>query len=167
MDNAQRQGLIERYEQGFERLRSALAAVPPAALRWRPAQGSWSVQEVVVHCADSETNAAARLRYLLCENEPVIIGYDQDEWARTLDYGAQDLDDALATISVVRRTTAAILRRMRESDWKKKGTHTEHGEYSVEDWMRIYAEHLESHARQIERNVAAWRAKAEHARAMR
>ena len=27
-----------------------------------------------------------------------------------------------------------------------------------EDWLKIYADHLEGHARQIEANVAAWRA---------
>jgi hypothetical protein len=28
----------------------------------------------------------------------------------------------------------------------------------VEDWLRIYADHMEKHSGQIERNVAAWRA---------
>src|SRR5215468_9835812 len=37
------------------------------------------------------------------------------------------------------------------------GTHTESGPYSAEEWLRIYAEHLEIHARQIDANVAAWR----------
>jgi hypothetical protein len=32
------------------------------------------------------------------------------------------------------------------------------GPYADADWFRIYAEHLEVHARQIERNLAAWQA---------
>jgi hypothetical protein len=167
MDTSERQRLIEQYEAGSARLQSALARTPPEARAWRPKQGAWSVHEIVVHCADSEANAAARLRYLLCEREPVIIGYDQDEWARTLEYAAQDLDDALATVRLVRKTTAAILRRVHDDGWRKKGTHTEHGEYSVLDWLRIYAAHLESHAQQIERNVEAWKTQARHAGAAR
>ena len=38
------------------------------------------------------------------------------------------------------------------------GRHSASGRYTAEDWLRIYAEHLENHARQIEANVAAWRA---------
>jgi hypothetical protein len=38
------------------------------------------------------------------------------------------------------------------------GRHSESGRYSAEDWLTIYAEHLEGHALQIESNVAAWRA---------
>lgn len=32
------------------------------------------------------------------------------------------------------------------------------GRYPAEDWLRICAEHLEGHARQIEGNVEQWRA---------
>ena len=38
----------------------------------------------------------------------------------------------------------------------QKGRHTDKGEYTVEDWLKIYADHLEGHARQIDRNVDAW-----------
>jgi hypothetical protein len=159
MDGMQRRKLIEQFEAGPEALQGALSAVPKEALQWRPGPQLWSAHEVVCHCADSEMNAAARLRYLVAEAEPVIIGYDQDEWARALDYHAQDLRDALATVFAVRRSTAGILRRMPESAWKCHGTHTEHGPYSVLDWMRIYAGHLDAHARQIARNVERWNAR--------
>src|SRR5436309_1672508 len=61
---AEREALIARYESGPGRLKAALAMVPPEALQWRPAPGEWSAHEIVVHCADSEANAALRIRYL-------------------------------------------------------------------------------------------------------
>ena len=42
--------------------------------------------------------------------------------------------------------------RYGEPEWKKQGRHTESGPYTPEDWLRIYAAHLEGHARQIERS---------------
>ena len=54
---AERAALIERYARGPALLKAALKKVPTAAMQWRPAPGKWSVHEVVVHCADSETNA--------------------------------------------------------------------------------------------------------------
>ena len=37
-----------------------------------------------------------RIRYLLAEPEPLIVGYDQDAWARLFDYHAQPLEASLA-----------------------------------------------------------------------
>ena len=45
-----------------------------------------------------------------------------------------------------------------EDAWSRAGRHSESGPYSMEAWLRIYSDHLEGHARQIERNLDAWRA---------
>jgi hypothetical protein len=159
MSREERGSLIEQYARGPARLREALAKVPKGALQWRPEPGRWSAHEVGVHCADAEANAALRIRYLLAEKEPLIVGYDQDAWARLFDYHAQPLEEALAAAASARSRTVPLLRRMTDADWAKAGRHTESGPYSAEDWLRIYAVHLEGHARQIERNVEAWAAR--------
>jgi DinB superfamily len=152
----ERAALIERYARGPALLKAALAKVPRDALQWRPAPTQWSVHEIVVHCADSETNAYARLRYLLAEPDPVIQGYDQDRWVQALDYHTLPLEPALATVEAVRANTVPILRRMSDADWRRIGRHSESGPYAAEDWLAIYAEHLEKHSRQIERNLTRW-----------
>jgi len=158
MSRGEREALVEQYARGPGRIREALARVPLEALQWRPAPGKWSVHEVVVHCADSETNAALRIRYLLAEAEPLIVGYDQDAWARLFDYHAQPLEESLAVAAAARDRTVPLLRAMTDADWSKQGRHTESGPYTAQDWLRIYAGHLEGHAAQIERNVEAWKA---------
>jgi hypothetical protein len=156
---AERRDRIERYAAGPARLTAALERVAPAARQWRPGAGQWSVHEVVCHCADAETNGAARIRYLLAEKEPVLEGYDQDVWATTLDYHAQPLEPALAVVAAVRAHTAALLRRLPDEAWRREGRHTELGRYTAEDWLRIYADHLDVHARQIETAAEAWAAR--------
>lgn len=153
----ERDELIGRYAAGPERLRAALAKVPEGARQWRPAPGRWTVHEVVCHCADSETNGALRIRTLVMEKDPLIVGYDQDAWAIGLDYHAHPLLAALATVDAVRANTVPLLRRLPEAAWARVGRHTESGSYGAEDWLRDYAEHLEKHSRQIERNLEAWR----------
>ena len=159
LDPVERENLIRQYSEGPARFRAALAKVPGQARKWRPAPQEWSVHEVVCHCADSETNAAARIRYLVSENDAVILGYDENAWAVTLDYHSHPLEPALAVIEAVRANTVALLRRLPENAWSREGRHTESGRYSAEDWLRTYAEHLEEHARQIENNLDAWNAK--------
>jgi len=159
MSREERRALVEQYAKGPKRVRQALAKVPKQALKWSPAEGKWSVHEVIVHCADSETNAALRVRYLLAEKEPLIVGYDQETWARLFDYHGQPLEESLTAAAAARSRTVPLLRRMTEADWAKEGRHTESGRYTAEDWLRIYAAHLEGHARQIERNLEAWKAR--------
>jgi hypothetical protein len=154
----EREKLIQRYEAGPAKLRDAFASVPREAWKWRPAEGKWSVHEILCHCADSEMNAAARIRYLVAEEKPVILGYDQDRWARVLDYHSLRIELALAAVDVMRAHTVNLLRGLPEEAWAKEATHTESGRYTAEDWLKTYAEHLEIHARQIGRNLAAWRA---------
>ena len=108
---------------------------------------------------DSETNSVARLRYLLAEKEPLIVGYDQDEWARVLDYHSHPVDTALTAVDAVRANALPLLGRLPAAAWTKPGRHTESGAYSAEKWMGYYAEHLAVHARQIDRNVAAFAAR--------
>jgi hypothetical protein len=155
----ERTALIERYARGPGLIRAALATVPADARQWRPGPGRWTVHEIVVHCADSEAHGALRIRILLAEAEPVIQAYDQDRWAAGLDYHQHPLDVALATVDAVRAHTLPLLRRMDDAAWARSGRHPETGPYRAEQWLRIYAEHLEKHAGQMERNLAAWRAR--------
>jgi hypothetical protein len=162
MDAGERKLWIERYAAGPARLRDALARVPPDALQWRPAPEKWSAHEVVGHCADSETISSTRIRFLVGEDRPTIAGYDQDRWAKRFDYHVMPLDLALRQIDQVRAWTTAWIRGLPDAAWSREGTHTESGRYSAEIWLKIYAEHLEIHARQIDRIVEAWVARPAH-----
>jgi DinB superfamily len=154
---SERESLIRRYEEGPAKLRAAFEGVPPEARQWRPGEGKWSAHEIVCHAADSETNAAMRIRYLAAEPKPTIIGYDQDAWAKVFDYHAAPLETALRTVEAVRANTAALLRRLPEKTWSSEGTHSESGRYTADDWLEVYAAHLEKHSTQIERNLDAWK----------
>ena len=156
MSRAERDAMIRRYEEGPAKLRAAFERVPPEARKWRPAEGKWSAHEVVCHAADSETNAAVRVRYLVAEKSPTIVGYDQATWAKTFDYHGLPVEPAMAAVDAVRANTAALLRSLPEAAWAAVGTHTESGRYSMENWLTVYAEHLEKHSRQIDRNLEAW-----------
>lgn len=159
LTTTERATLIEQYAAGGARLRAALALIPDEACQWRPAPEEWSAHEVIIHCADSETNSAARIRYLLTEDNALILGYDEAQWAITLNYHASPLEPALATIAAVRANTVPLLQRLPDTAWARSGRHSGSGRYSAEDWLRIYAEHLELHVEQLQKNLAAWQAR--------
>lgn len=75
---------------------AALAGATEAELDARPADGGWNAREVAHHIADSEITSAIRLRRLIAEEEPAILGYDGDEFARRLSYGSRPVAGAVA-----------------------------------------------------------------------
>jgi hypothetical protein len=155
-DAVTRESFLRRYRQGAALLRQAWDEVPAGARTWRPGEGQWSAHEVVVHCADSETYAAIRIRLLLAEAEPLVVGYDENNWAKRFDYHASDPELALCLVETARAHTAAMLDPLPEEAWGRMGRHTQSGPYGTDDWLRSYGEHLEIHAAQIRRNLAAW-----------
>ena len=154
MDQAERDQLIAQYEAGYDAVTAALAGITGAEWDAREAPGEWSPRQIVHHLADSEMTSAIRLRRLIVEDNPVIVGYDQEEFARRLYYD-RPVESSLAAFKAARDTTAQILHWLSRADWSRAGTHSESGRYSVEDWLSIYGVHAHDHADQIRRARAA------------
>ena len=151
MTPEERNNLIAQYAAGYEEVTQALNGFPEESLTARPIPGKWSAREIVHHLGDSESFSAARLRKLLIEDNAVIQGYDQDEYATKLRYNERDMAPALDAFRSARESTVQLLHLMTEADWQRVGTHTESGRYSTEDWLQIYAAHAHNHASQIRR----------------
>ncbi len=154
MTNEERRRLIERYREGYAEVNRAIAGIGPAELDARPAAGAWSAREIVHHLADSEMTSAIRLRRLVAEDAPLIVGYDQEEFARRLFYD-RPIDASLEAFKAARSSTVEILERLTPEQWARAGTHSETGAYSVERWLQIYADHAHGHADQIRRARAS------------
>jgi len=151
MTPEERNELIARYEDGYQEVVNALEGFPAESLGAHPIPGKWSAKEIVHHLADSEGTSANRLRRLLVEDNPVIAGYDEAEYARKLKYNERDMSPALDAFRAARATTAQLLSMMSDADWNREGTHSESGRYTAEQWLAIYAAHAHNHAAQIKR----------------
>jgi hypothetical protein len=150
MTNAERTRLVERYRDGYAEVMRALEGIGPAELDARPGPGTWSPREIVHHLADSEMTSAIRLRRLIAEDTPLIVGYDQEEYARRLYYD-RPIDASLEAFKAARASTVEVLERLTPEEWLRAGTHSESGTYAVERWLEIYAQHAHGHADQIRR----------------
>jgi len=149
LSSEDRQQLIAKYIDGFKEVEESLEGFSESELRARPIEGKWTACEIVQHLADSESVSAQRFRRLLVEENPLIVGYDQDEYASALKYNEREINPALEAFRSARATTAQLFKFMTEDDWQRQGQHSESGPYGVEDWLRIYAAHAHNHAAQI------------------
>ena len=89
-----------------------------------------------------------RAQQRCAEDEPQIIGYDEPEYARRLHYD-RPIGASLAVVRAVRAASLELLESLTPAEWERRGTHSEVGAYSVDDWLRTYASHPHDHAGQI------------------
>src|SRR5438477_13031349 len=154
MDTTKRTQLVQQYKHGVAKVREALAGATDAEMDARPAPGKWTAREIVHHLADSEMTSAIRFRNLVATDNVSIVGYDQEVFAKRLHYD-RPIANSLAAFKAARETTAELLDRLSESDWRREGTHTEHGRYGMDTWLGIYSIHARDHAAQIRRARAS------------
>ena len=150
MDRAERERAIAEYEDGYRVVTEALAGATEEELDGQEAPGEWSPRQVVHHLADSEMTSAIRLRRLIAEDDPLLVGYDQEEFARRLYYD-RPIEASMAAFKAARETTAQILRLLTDAEWERAGTHSEYGRQDVSVWLDYYRRHAHDHADQIRR----------------
>lgn len=144
----QRTDLLAHYRIGYGAVVSALDGLTDTELDRRPPDGGWTARQIAHHLADSETNSYVRLRRLIAEDGPYIISYDQDQWAERLHYD-RPIAESLAVLKAVREASLQLLASLSDADWAREGTHSDDGRYSVDQWLRNYAQHPHDHAAQI------------------
>lgn len=148
VETTNRDEQLARFRAGYSAVEAAVAGVADADLDRRPADGGWTAREVVHHLADMEAHAYVRLRRLLAEAEPRLQAHDEDEYARRLHYD-RPIASSLAVVRAVREASVDLLLNLTPEEWTRSGVHPERGSYSVERWLRIYAEHPHRHADQV------------------
>jgi hypothetical protein len=142
--------LIDEYVAGVTLLRNSVNGLNSEQLDAHPIAGKWSVKEVVCHIADFETIGSDRIKLAIALDEPLLPGYDENRLAAALQYGARDVEEELALIEVVRRSTARILLSLPASAFERRGTHSEAGPMTVEALLRRITNHVPHHVKFIE-----------------
>jgi hypothetical protein len=151
LNETERAALIDRYRTGTADVEDALAGITDEELDRPPANpDDWTARQVAHHLADSEAMAYIRLRRLLAEDEPLIAGYDEPEWARRLHYD-RPIAASIAVLGAVRTASLQLLETLTEDEWARTGSHSDSGSYGVSRWLEIYAGHSHDHADQIRR----------------
>ena len=113
------------------------------------APGKWSIRQIVAHLADSEMVGAHRMRQVIAEDNPTLIAFDQDAWTRNLDYARRKPKQSLETFRRVRAENHELLKGLPESAFERAGNHSENGPMTLRRLLEGYAQHAESHARQM------------------
>jgi hypothetical protein len=129
-------------------------------LRTRPAPGEWSVLELAGHMLDAEIISSARYRWVIAEQRPPLVPYDQDLWVDALGYNDAEPDALLATFDALRAANIALWRHSSAEQRARDGLHGERGLESFDLMFRLLAGHSRFHLDQMRTTLEAVRAAA-------
>jgi hypothetical protein len=137
--------LIEKYVAGPEILRQAVAGMSREQILARPVPGKWSTLEVVCHLADFDPIIADRVKRVIAEENPQLLGADENRFAAALAYHQRDLQEELTIIERTRSQLARILRTLPDSALARTGVHNERGPLTLERLLNLAIAHIPHH----------------------
>lgn len=113
------------------------------------APGKWPVRYILLHLADSETVLFDRIRRILSEPRQVLWVYDQEAWAKGLDYSRVPLDMSRRIYESVRNAIIYYAGEYYESKGQLEFVHSVTGVRTLKDEFDKVARHNEHHLAQI------------------
>jgi len=141
--------MIDQYEAGGAKLLRSIAQLSAEDLRWVPpadAQiGKWSIQQIVLHLMDSDLIWASRMKAIIAEDNPTLLGFDENRFAAWLFYDDQIAESAIGLLDLNRRQFSRVLRKLADSAFSRTGRHSERGNISLGECVKLMVEHIDHH----------------------
>jgi uncharacterized damage-inducible protein DinB len=141
---------IDAYLAGPKQLRQAVAGMTREQLQARPVPGKWSTLEVICHLADFDPILCDRMKRVIAEDKPSLIGADEKHFAARLAYHERDADEELSIIENGRKQMARILRSLKAADFERIGIHNERGPLTLDRLLDTATKHISHHVQFIQ-----------------
>lgn len=119
-------------------------------LQSHPFSGKWSPLEIIGHLVDVEWNFGIRIRFAFCEDNPPIIGYNQDQWVEHLQHNQKPPQLLLEQFSSLRSMNILFYQNVTAGQMQRYGTHNERGEESIATMLKLEAGHDLHHIKQLQ-----------------
>jgi uncharacterized damage-inducible protein DinB len=153
-------GIIERVRTLPDRVAAEIEGLSEEELRWRPAEGAWSLKEVCGHTWDDSEVWRRRLGMMIAETDPVLPAYDQEALVRERAYQDADIAAVLGDIKRLRLEIVNLLSGLAPEGWERTGQHPDWGRLTIGQGMGMMVRHTEGHLEQVrelkEKATASW-----------
>lgn len=137
--------LIDQYEAGGAKLRQAIQNLTPEDLRAFPVPNTWSIQQIVLHLVDTDLVLADRMKRVIAEDNPPLIGFDETRFAQRLAYHDQPAADAVTLFDLNRRLFSRVLRSLPPTAFERTGVHNQRGPLTLAQILQTSIRHLDHH----------------------
>ncbi|HEX9724567.1 MAG TPA: DinB family protein [Vicinamibacteria bacterium] len=144
--------ILSATPRRLEKLTSSLTPRNAAA---SPVRGKWSAKEIIAHLNDGEIVYGLRYRRIAAEPGTPLAAFDQELWAKELQYRKQPLKANLQSFAALRKQNLALLKVLPKGVWTQASPHPEYGTLSLRELVVHLAYHDRSHTSQVEQIASA------------
>ncbi len=128
-----------------------------AELNLSYAPGKWTIRELLHHLADAETVLYERIRRIISKPNQVIWAFDQDLWARHLDYKTLPVSLNKAVYKSVRENVIFLAEKYYHSHGHHAFVHNQSGSRTLKEEFDKIPAHNAQHLFQIESALSNWK----------
>jgi len=146
---SERNEWILKVQQLPPKLEEAIKGLSDTQLDTPTGEGKWTIRQIAHHIADANINAYTRMKLIVTEEKPILKPYNQDQWAELADCKTGQLDSTIALINGLHERWLIFLHSLPEASWMREGIHLENGKVTLDDVLKIYSRHGETHLQQI------------------
>lgn len=130
------------------RLGAIVRGVPEGALT-HAGDGEWSALQTLCHVRDATLVYAARFRWMVLNDDPLLPNFDEDRWVAEATETPSDVPGLLDMIAGSRADLVRLLSRMPEQAWARTGRHEVMGTVVLEHYVRHQVAHEDAHLAQL------------------
>lgn len=112
-------------------------------------KGEWSAQQVVAHIADNELVYSVRLRMVLTDENPLLVGFDEQAWSARFAMTDATVAATIERFRVLRDANIRLFNSLEPAEWSRSGTHADKGELTVADIAELLVGHDRTYLDQI------------------
>ena len=116
--------------------------------------GKWTIREILHHIADTETVLYDRIRRTISNPGQVVWGFDQDAWARALDYNSRSLTNSKNIYKAVRPAIIELASIHYSQNGHLTLIHSGDGKKTLKDLFDKVVWHNEGHLDQINKALS-------------
>lgn len=127
-------------------IKRLLRGIDDSVARRRPADGEWSIVEIVNHLLDIEERYRVRLKRVITEDTPYFDYMHPDETA--MDDG-MSIQALVKQFELARGETVGFLTAISQSDWGRSAVHETLGETRLRFLVQNLLDHDIAHLSQI------------------
>lgn len=145
-----RASFIQTIRELPQNVIAAVAGLSDEQLDTRYRPDGWTVRQTVHHIADSHINSLCRFKLAMTEDNPTIRPYFENLWAELAD-SRLPIDVSLKIIEGIHLRWTVLLESLTDEDFQRPLVHPDTGEWTVEQFLALYAWHSRHHTAHITR----------------
>jgi hypothetical protein len=147
---------LEYFGSAPSFLFAMLRHFPKKMWTFKPSPDRWSIDETILHLADSEASAYFCCRRYIAERGSLDLRFDSARWADSLGYCHQSAREALGIIRLLRKTTYGLLVALQRAASTSTVDEPIEGGLSLDDWLEHHERHILHHIAQMKQNYEIW-----------